>query len=608
MGIRSPSFHALNPIQRSESKEYEIANAAGQTFQDRMSERGIIMLKPKLRLTILMFTASLLLTLCVLADEKGDYSYKLTDDFAAITKYNGTEEEVRIPETLEGKPVKEIYSGSFADNKVMRTLTIPSTVTYLGGDDGYDTGAFQGCVRLEEVVFSKGKEDAVIGHNCFKNCTSLRRIDVPGNYTVINYYAFSGCTMLESVTWARGKYSEANQSIGDCAFLGCSALKEVCLPVTVHTIGESAFKNCTSLHALQLSEGLKSINEGAFAGCTSLIEVDIPSAVTYLGGNDGYDTGAFQGCTRLETLTFHVGEEDAVIGHNCFAGCESLKELVVPGNYKSINYYAFSGDISLTYFEWKKSNYVFANQTLGSSAFSGCTALQTVLLPDTLKNISAYCFSGCTDLSFVILEEGLEEIDVGAFSGCSSLETIVLPSTITYIGGNDGYDTGAFEGCKRLKQVWFLPGKNDAVLGHNSFKNCPSLTQLYIPGNYTKISYYAFSGARSLNTMWYGKGTYGYNNQSIENSAFGDCESLTYVSLPETIDSIHDSAFPDQMIQIATSTVTMDQEANAQALQAMADARLRADELRKPDEDTWTCINGHTGNTGNFCPICGAHK
>ena len=565
-------------------------------------------MKSKLCLAFLTIAASLLLSLGVLADEEGDYTYKLSGEFAAITKYNGTEAEVRIPETLGGKPVKEIYAGSFANNQAMRTLTIPSTVTYLGGNDGSDTGAFQGCVRLEEVLFREGEADAVIGHNCFKNCTSLRQINVPGNYTAIKYYAFSGCTLLESVTWARGKYADANQSIGDCAFLGCSALEAVSLPETVHTIGGSAFKKCTSLQTLQLSDGLKNIYAGAFAGCTSLIDVDIPSTVIYLGGNDGSDTGAFQGCTRLEKLTLHAGEEDAVIGHNCFVNCQSLRELVVPGNYKSINYYAFSGDISLTYFEWKKSNYVFASQTLGSHAFSGCTALQTVLLPDTLKKISGHCFSGCTDLSFVILEEGLEEIEAGSFSGCSSLETIVFPSTVTYIGGNDGHDTGAFQGCQRLRQVWFLPGKNDAVIGHNSFRNCPSLTQLYIPGNYTKISYYAFNGARSLTTLWYGKGTYGYNNQSIGNSAFGSCESLTYVSLPETIDSIHDSAFPNQAIQFATSTVTMDEEANAQAQQAMANARFQAEELRKPDEDTWTCINGHAGNTGNFCPVCGAQK
>ena len=26
------------------------------------------------------------------------------------------------------------------------------------------------------------------------------------------------------------------------------------------------------------------------------------------------------------------------------------------------------------------------------------------------------------------------------------------------------------------------------------------------------------------------------------------------------------------------------------------------------DDGTWTCVNGHTGNTGNFCPVCGAAK
>ena len=26
------------------------------------------------------------------------------------------------------------------------------------------------------------------------------------------------------------------------------------------------------------------------------------------------------------------------------------------------------------------------------------------------------------------------------------------------------------------------------------------------------------------------------------------------------------------------------------------------------DDGTWTCVNGHTGNTGKFCSECGAPK
>jgi hypothetical protein len=43
---------------------------------------------------------------------------------------------------------------------------------------------------------------------------------------------------------------------------------------------------------------------------------------------------------------------------------------------------------------------------LGESAFEGCSALQSISLPQSLETILLWCFSGCQTLASITLETG----------------------------------------------------------------------------------------------------------------------------------------------------------------------------------------------------------
>ena len=69
------------------------------------------------------------------------------------------------------------------------------------------------------------------------------------------------------------------------------------------------------------------------------------------------------------------------------------------------------------------------------------------------------------------------------------------------------------------------------------------------------------------------------------------------------------NAFPaEQNIMFTTTSEIMSQEGLLEAQQAQQRIRETAESLRIPEEDTWTCLNGHAGNVLNFCPICGEPK
>jgi hypothetical protein len=84
---------------------------------------------------------------------------------------------------------------------------------------------------------------------------------------------------------------------------------------------------------------------------------------------------------------------------------------------------------------------------IGRLAFSDCSALVKLVLPDEVQEIGDEAFSKCTNLKEVKLGNGLSDVGRGAFSGCSSLTAVVLPDGLTKIG------QGVFSQCTQLKEV-----------------------------------------------------------------------------------------------------------------------------------------------------------
>ena len=75
--------------------------------------------------------------------EKDDFEYEIVttddEDTITITKYNGSDEEVNIPETINGISVTAIGAEAFKDNETMKDVIILLNVETIGDD------AFAGC-------------------------------------------------------------------------------------------------------------------------------------------------------------------------------------------------------------------------------------------------------------------------------------------------------------------------------------------------------------------------------------------------------------------------------------------------------------------------------
>ena len=154
--------------------------------------------------------------------------------------------------------------------------------------------------------------------------------------------------------------------------------------------------------------------------------------------------------------------------------------------------------------------------------------LQSIILPDQMKELCPAMFAGDIALETVVLPEGLLSIGNFCFDGCTNLTDISIPSTVEMIGDQ------AFRECKSLRTVSISQGS----VGRFAFVSCSSLTQVSLADGVTTIGEGAFSECTSLESIHLPSGL-----DCIEVNVFGGCTSLSFVELPASVTQIGEQAF-----------------------------------------------------------------
>lgn len=156
--------------------------------------------------------------------------------------------------------------------------------------------------------------------------------------------------------------------------------------------------------------------------------------------------------------------------------------------------------------------------SIGLGAFSACSSLTSIAIPDSVTNIGYAVFKNCTSLTSIAIPDSVAEIGNKMFMGCTLLKSITIPDSVTSIG------EWAFESCSSLTSIT-IP---DSVMfiGECAFCRCSSLTFSAIPDSVKTIGAWAFSECSSLTSVTIPKSV-----ESIEPYAFENCKSLNTISI-----------------------------------------------------------------------------
>ena len=222
------------------------------------------------------------------------------------------------------------------------------------------------------------------------------------------------------------------------------------------------------------------------------------------------------------------GETASLYDHINWTDIEHFNEFKYFTSITNINNYAFSNCSGLT-------SIIIPNSvtSIGQSAFYGCSSLTNITIPDSVTSIGDSAFYECRGLTSVTLGNGVTSIGEHAFIRCIDLTSITIYDSVTNIGD------GAFQECSSLTSIT-IPNSVTSI-GAEVFYYCSSLTSVNIPDSVTSIGYGAFSNCSGLASVIIGSSV-----TSINDYAFSNCSSLISItSLATTAPTIENNTFRD---------------------------------------------------------------
>lgn len=346
-------------------------------------------------------------------------------------------------------------------------------------------------------------------------------------YVTSTYSDVFGTVNIVDVNWPEGI-----KTIMPYSFLGSSITEDTfnSIPESVTIIGKWAFRCCVNISgAITLPPNLKELGDYALYYDTGITSITLPEVPCRFGIYCFPSPSTNLSTINItENVVYAFQQQSSTFNNTAWYTNKSNGDV-----YLGKNYITYKGTMP------SNTNLTLDSQTISiaGGAFQSKSTLKSITIPNSVQYIGPYAFSGCTGLTSISIPESLNNIFYGTsnltYVNSDTSNSTVSEANLQYSSYESPFYSSACTGITTVNYnaINFIgPGNGTSYTNLLYSTGLPNVTTVNIGNNVQAIPKYFIYNFKKITSI-----TIPSSVIRICTNAFTNCTALTSITIPESV-------------------------------------------------------------------------